>query len=81
MSKYFIRVRLADVDRTRKWREVEAESLCAAVKVAEAMEDVEVVTSALTATEHDSGRVTGEIVEFTGNMQAMGGLGPQGVVT
>lgn len=38
----YVHVRLADVDRTVEWREVEAETLSAAIKVAEQMEDVEV---------------------------------------
>lgn len=37
-----VRVRLADVDRTLEWRTVKARSLDEAVKLAEAMEDVEV---------------------------------------
>lgn len=41
-----VRVRLADVDRTLEWREVEAETLEAAVKVAEQMPDVEVCLEA-----------------------------------
>lgn len=46
MNKYYVRVRLADVDRTLVWRDVEAETLSAAVKAAEAMEDVEVCLEA-----------------------------------
>ena len=37
----YVRVRLADADRTLEWREVEAETLDAAIKVAEQMPDVE----------------------------------------
>ena len=42
----YVRVRLADVDRTLEWRTVEAESLSEAVKIAEAMPDVEVCLEA-----------------------------------
>ena len=42
----YVRVRLADVSRTREWREVEAGNLDEAVKVAEQMVDVEVVLEA-----------------------------------
>ena len=44
--KCYVHVRLADVDRTLEWREVEAESLSEAIKVAEQMEDVEVCLEA-----------------------------------
>ena len=44
--KCYVRVRLADVDRSLEWREVQAETLDAAIKVAEAMEDVEVCLEA-----------------------------------
>ena len=44
----YVRVRLADASRTREWREVEAENLYEAVKVAEQMDDVEVVLEAST---------------------------------
>ena len=43
-----VRVRLADAERTLEWREVEAASLDEAVKVAELMDDVEVVLEAST---------------------------------
>jgi hypothetical protein len=47
----YVRVRLADIDRTLEWREVEVEamdaaSLDAAIKVAEQMPDVEVCLEA-----------------------------------
>ena len=38
----FVHVRLADVERTRKWIEIKANTLDDAVKTAEAMPDVEV---------------------------------------
>ena len=38
----YVNVRLADEDRNREWRTVEAESLSDAIKVAEQMSDVEV---------------------------------------
>lgn len=41
-----VRVRLADVDRTLEWRTVKARSLDEAVKIAEAMPDVEVALAA-----------------------------------
>lgn len=44
--KLYVRVRLADADRTLEWREVKADTLDAAVKVAEQMEDVEVCLEA-----------------------------------
>ena len=44
--KCYVNVRLADVERTREWREVEAETLSDAIKVAEAMPDVEVCVEA-----------------------------------
>lgn len=44
--KLYVRVRLANAERTLQWREVEAESLDAAIKVAEQMEDVEVCLEA-----------------------------------
>jgi len=40
--KCYVKVRLADVERTIEWREVEAETLSDAIKVAEQMPDVEV---------------------------------------
>lgn len=43
---YYVRVQLADVDRTLEWREVQAETPDAAIKVAEQMEDVEVALEA-----------------------------------
>lgn len=86
IQKYFVRVRLNDVGRTREWREVEAETLGAAVKVAEAMDDVEVCSSAVTATQGLELICTenpGQVAQFDGNanLLAMGGLGPQGDVT
>lgn len=42
----YVRVRLADVDRTLEWREVKAETLSEAIKIAEQMEDVEVCLEA-----------------------------------
>lgn len=44
--KIQVNVRLADVDRTREWRTVEAETLSDAIKVAEQMPDVEVCLEA-----------------------------------
>lgn len=44
--KCYVSVRLNDVERTREWREVEAESLDAAIKIAEQMPDVEVCLEA-----------------------------------
>ena len=44
--KLYVRVRLANAARTLEWREVEAETLDAAIKVAEQMEDVEVCLEA-----------------------------------
>ena len=44
--KCYVNVRLADVERTLEWREVEAETLDAAIKVAEQMPDVEVCLEA-----------------------------------
>ena len=46
MSKAYVNARLADVDRTLEWREVEAESLEQAIKLVEQQEDVEVVLEA-----------------------------------
>lgn len=42
----YVHVRLADVERSLVWREVQANSLDAAIKVAEQMEDVEVCLEA-----------------------------------
>lgn len=42
----YVQVRLADTDRTLTWREIEAESLDAAIKIAENMPDVEVCLEA-----------------------------------
>lgn len=42
----YVKVRLADADRTLEWREVQAKSLDEAIKVAEQMEDVEVALEA-----------------------------------
>jgi hypothetical protein len=44
--KCYVNVRLADTERTREWREVEAETLDVAIKVAEQMPDVEVCLEA-----------------------------------
>jgi hypothetical protein len=44
--KCYVSVRLADAERTREWREVEADTLDAAIKIAEQMPDVEVCTEA-----------------------------------
>ncbi len=44
--KVYVRVRLADTERTREWREVEAETLDAAIKAVEQMPDVEVCLEA-----------------------------------
>ena len=46
MKTAYVRVRLADVDRTIEWREVEAESLEQAIKIAEQQDNVEVVLEA-----------------------------------
>ncbi len=40
--KIYVHVRLADIERTLEWRQVEAETLSEAIKVAEKMPDVEV---------------------------------------
>ncbi len=45
MSVY-VRVRLADAERTLEWREVKAETLSAGIKLVEQMEDVEVCLEA-----------------------------------
>lgn len=42
----YVHVRLANAERTREWRKVQAETLDAAIKVAEQMEDVEVCLEA-----------------------------------
>lgn len=42
----YVHVRLADVKRTLQWREVKAESLSNAIKVAEQMPDVEICLEA-----------------------------------
>lgn len=44
--KIYVSVRLSDVNRTREWRTVEAETLSDAIKVAEQMPDVEVCLDA-----------------------------------
>lgn len=44
----YVRVRLADAERTLEWREVEADSMIDAIKTAEQMDDVEVVLEAST---------------------------------
>lgn len=44
--KAYVRARLADVDRTLEWREVEAEDLQDAIKIVEQQDDVEVVLEA-----------------------------------
>ena len=46
MKKAYVHARLADVDRTLEWREVEAESLDHAIKIVEQQDDVEVVLEA-----------------------------------
>jgi len=43
IRKAYVLARLADVDRTLEWREVEAESLEQAIKLVEQQNDVEVV--------------------------------------
>jgi hypothetical protein len=63
----YVRVRLADVNRTVEWRAVEASNLDEAIKVAERMPDVEV---ALEATVDSS-----EYDRMTGDITARGGLG------
>ncbi len=42
----YVRVRLADSDRTMEWREVEAKTLESAIKQVEQQDDVEVVLEA-----------------------------------
>lgn len=42
----YVRVRLADVDRTLEWREVKSATLHEAIKVAEKMPDVEMCLEA-----------------------------------
>lgn len=44
--KAYVKARLADVDRTFEWREVEAEDLMQAIKIVEGQENVEVVLEA-----------------------------------
>jgi len=44
--KVYVRVRLADTDRTLEWREVEAETLSEGIKLVEQMPDVEVCLEA-----------------------------------
>jgi hypothetical protein len=44
--KIHVHVRLADTERTLEWRQVEAETLSDAIKVAEKMPDVEVCLEA-----------------------------------
>jgi hypothetical protein len=44
--KAYVRARLADVDRTIVWREVDAEDLVQAIKIVEQQGDVEVVLEA-----------------------------------
>lgn len=42
----YVRVRLADVERTIEWREVEAQTLSDGIKLVEQMPDVEVCIEA-----------------------------------
>ena len=42
----YVRVRLADAERTLEWREIKAETLRAGIKIAEQMDDVEVCLEA-----------------------------------
>ena len=85
--KVYVRVRLADTDRTLEWREVDAETLDAAIKVAEQMEDVEVCLDASITSPvggwHCVGKNPKQIkqIEMTGSLLMMGGLGQQGDVT
>ena len=44
--KCYVMARLADVDRSVEWREVEADDLMQAVKIVEQQDDVEVVLEA-----------------------------------
>ena len=44
--KAYVQARLADVDRSVEWREVEADDLMQAVKIVEQEDDVEVVLEA-----------------------------------
>ena len=44
--KCYVLARLADVDRSVEWREVEADDLMQAVKIVEQQDDVEVVLEA-----------------------------------
>jgi hypothetical protein len=44
----YVRARLADIDRSLVWREVEAEDLGDAMKIVEQQDDVEVVLEAST---------------------------------
>lgn len=53
--KIHVRVRLNDTERTLQWRQVEAETLSDAVKIAEQMPDVDVC---LEASEIPGGAVT-----------------------
>lgn len=46
VMKIHVHVRLADTERTLEWRQVEAETLSDAIKVAEKMPDVEVCLEA-----------------------------------
>ena len=46
MKTAYVRARLADVERTLEWREVEAEDLEQAIKIVEQQDDVEVVLEA-----------------------------------
>lgn len=67
--KCYVHVRLNDAERTRKWIEVEAETVDAAIKVAEQMPGVEVCLGA--------GNDSSEYDRLTGDLTAMGGLGTQ----
>ena len=42
----YVRVRLADAERTLEWREVKAETLSEGIKLVEQMDDVEVCLEA-----------------------------------
>lgn len=44
--KAYVKARIADIDRSIEWREVEADDLMQAVKIVEQQEDVEVVLEA-----------------------------------
>jgi hypothetical protein len=46
MKTAYVRARLADIDRSLEWREVEADDLQEAVKIVEQQDGVEVVLEA-----------------------------------